>query len=519
MARFRYSAPVRITRKSSSRIIGRGLLITLPSRIGRSRYTLILIGSTSALLYLVLVLLAPLPQWGSLGTPTDLGGITRPEPWKAVVWVSTVVVLFGLYGAAFYRVGKVPLPPGWVVGFGLVFGLILIWLYPVTATDLFQYVMRARVGAVHGANPLAVPPSTFPNDPLLPFTGVWRDSVSPYGPAWEVLAGSVARLGFTGAVSGALAYKGVAFLAYAVCIVLLAVAQRSPAQPYGNGRALLFFAWNPLVLIQGIGNGHNDLVMLAWLLLGLVVGLPAVHRVRPAAGGRSGAWAFAAAALSLSVLTKAAAVLLVPLWWVATLRDQPTRTRRVGVTVGAAAIAVGMTLLVFVPFWPPWQNIGGLQAELANNYLFTITGTLRIGLETVLHENVLWPSLRLTGQVLFGVLFIWLLRQVWRGRLDVASAGFLAFFAYLVTGGNFRLWYPMWLVPLAALSPAPAAHHRTVLFCLVTELSVVILYFAWQWLVPGTNLLALHLVLIPWQFGVPLLLPLVWRSHTPRART
>lgn len=474
---------------------------------------LVLLGVVTAALYAALVLMAPLPTWGSIGEPTDLRGITEPARWKAVVWIVAVAGLFVLYGAALRIRSPVSLPLGPVIGFGLLFGLILIWLYPVTATDLFQYVMRARVAAVYQANPLSVPPGQFPGDPLLPFTGVWRDSVSPYGPAWEVLAGSVARTGATGVVSGALAYKAVAFVAYLACMALLAAARGSPAQPHGAGRAVLFFAWNPLVLIQGIGNGHNDLVMLAWLLLGLVVGLPLVQRVRPQPGGQVSSWVLAAAALTVAVLTKAAAVLLVPLWWIATLRDQPTWSRRAGVTLGAAVIAVCMTLLIFIPFWPPWRSMGGLQAELANNYLFTIAGTLRMGLEAMLGGEVLWPMLRLTGQILFGVFFLWLLRQVWRSRLDVASAGFLAYFAYLVTGGNFRLWYPMWLVPLAALSVSPAAHSRTFLFCLVTELSVVILYFGWHWLFPTASILTLHLVLIPWQFGVPLLLPLVWRAR------
>jgi len=55
------------------------------------------------------------------------------------------------------------------------------------------------------------------------------------------------------------------------------------------------------VLLQGLGNGHNDLVMLAWLLLALVF------------WQRSGNWFVATAALSLAVLTKASAALMVPL--------------------------------------------------------------------------------------------------------------------------------------------------------------------------------------------------------------
>ena len=47
----------------------------------------------------------------------------------------------------------------WVLGIGLLCGVILIGLYPITALDVALYVVRGRLWAVHGVNPLIALPA------------------------------------------------------------------------------------------------------------------------------------------------------------------------------------------------------------------------------------------------------------------------------------------------------------------------------------------------------------------------
>jgi hypothetical protein len=466
----------------------------------RPALTLIAVGLVSELVYLVYVLLFPLTVYGYASRPYDMEQIAHDRPWMGVVWVVGLVLLFGLYLFAIRVVDRNSASSWLILVFSLVFGVTLIWLYPVTATDLFQYVMRARVQAVYGANPMTVPPSHFPGDPLLPFVGEWKDILSPYGPAWELLAGAVAGLGFTDAVSGALAFKVVVLLAYLVCCAALA---RGTG---GDPRALLFFAWNPLVLLQGLGNGHNDLVMLGWLLVALVL------------WGRFGNWYLATIALSLAVLTKASAAVMAPLLLVTVLRAQPTWWKRGMAFVGMATVGAGLALLAYLPFWPPWESIAGVLDEMSKRYTYTIAATLRIGLRELLSARVAWDVPRTTGQLVFLAIFGWSLIQVWRRKLDLASAGFLTYFAYLMTGASYRIWYPIWLVPLAALKLTPATRLRTFLFCLTSEFSIVVFYYVWRWYWPDASWLQIHLITVPWQFGLPLLLPIFIRRWIPVGR-
>ena len=456
---------------------------------------LLLLGVSSATIYLLYVCLYPLIIYGQADRPFDLEQLSRDRPWAALTYVAGLVVLFAAFWAALRLAQQHQLSSRRVIAFGLLFGLILVWLYPVTATDLFQYVLRARVRVVHGANPMVVAPDQFPDDPLLPFAGEWADDLSPYGPAWELLAEGVARLGPRGAVSGALAYKGVALLAYLACLGLLSWGVR------GNAHALLLFAWNPLVLLQGLGNGHNDLLMLAWALLALLL------------WERRGLWAAAVAALTLAILTKASAALLAPLLLLAVLRTQRGWLRRLGVLAGAALLALGLTLLAYLPFWPPWESLAGVLNELSQRYTYTVAALLRLLLRTFLPADLAWAIPRTGGQILFAIIYGWILAWLWQGRIRLAEAGFLAYFAFLFTSTSFRIWYPLWLVPLAALHLTPRTRLRTFLFSITAEFSILMFYLVWRWLLNGVVLpqadwLTMHLLTVPWQYGLPLLLPL-----------
>lgn len=461
-------------------------------------------GVASGLIYTLYVILYPLVPNASASQPFDLEKLSRGRTWAAYLYIAGLLLLFALYlvGMRAVRLYSGPDRLRPILGFALAFGLILLWLYPVTATDVFQYVVRARLRLLYGANPMVVIPNQFPQEPYLPFLGEWVDKLSPYGPAWELLAGTVAAtFGAMNMVSGALAYKSVALLFYLACAGLIAWARR------GDAEAVYFFAWNPLVLLQGIGNGHNDLVMLTWIVLGLAL-------------WERRWWPGTVVALALATLTKASALLMVPLFLAALLGTGQGWRRRALALGGAGVLGLGLALLAYLPFWPPWQSVAGVLDEMRHRYTYTIAALLRMALSQLMggYSDAAYETPRLTGQVIFACFYLWLLAQVWRRRLGLASAGFLAYFAYLLLGASFRIWYPTWLVPLAALRLTPATRGRSFLFCLTAELSIVMFYIAWRWYMPGASWLQIHLLTIPWQYGLPLIGAIGWADDLGETR-
>ena len=69
----------------------------------------------------------------------------------------------------------------------------------------------------------------------------------------------------------------------------------------------------------------------------------------------------------------------------------------------------------------------------------------RLGLGTLGHAAGLCLG------IIFAVVFVWLVRRVWRGEMDwIDGAGWTAV-ALLVTASSLLPWYVAWLMPLAAL--------------------------------------------------------------------
>jgi hypothetical protein len=120
--------------------------------------------------------------------------------------------------------------------------------------------------------------------------------------------------------------------------------------------------------------------------------------------------------------------------------------------------------------------------------------------------------------------FIYLLIRLAQRKITLAQAGFMAFFSQLLLGTTFRIWYPMWLIPFAALSLTSRTYWRTFLFSITAEVSIFMYLIVWRWLL-GKWDWGLHgplaadwnfwtimtLLVVPWVFGIPLLVP-IWRK-------
>lgn len=448
----------------------------------------------------------------------DLEQLARGREWAAGFYVVGLLLAFAAFAASFFVVQRVRRPLPLIVGFGLLFALILAWLYPITAIDVFYYVLQGRMQVFHGLNPMAVPASQAVLDPLLPYVGEWTNVPTAYGPLWSLIAAAVVRLGFAEAASGLLAHKLLALGVYAAFIpVLLWGAAR---QPHSKPAALLLFAWNPLVLLQGPGNAHNDLLMIAAAVLALVL------------WDRRGWWAAAMVLLALAAAIKLPVLLLAPLLLADILRRQSSWRRRAGIAALAALLGAATMLVAYIPFWPPWQSMEGLLAMFATQRTYTILSLVRhilTGLGVPPPYNFEAP--RTLGLLIYLACYGVLLRRIWTGRTGLYTGGFWAFFLYLLTSTSYRIWYPLWAIPLAALAHVELhdgialarMRWRTYLLSLTSELSILFFTLVWRWalngvLLPKADWFLMHLLVVPWQFGLPLFAPLLIRRYPRRKR-
>jgi hypothetical protein len=445
--------------------------------------------------------------------------------WFAPLYVLGLLTLF----YAFWRVMKTVHtlsrddPEGvkslrpWVLGVGVLCGASLIGLYPITALDVALYVVRARLWALYDASPMLALPAHYPQDPFIGFSGEFDREPSPYGPLWELIAQIPIQLGILDIASGVIAMKVISLISYVSMAVLIGWygQQDSPRNKVSSLTAMTFFVLNPLVLLEAIGNGHNDMVMLALMTLGLIL-------------WQRDKWAWAAFALTLATLIKISGLILMPLFGMAVLAAAPNWRTRVLRGLGIALIFVVTAAVAYRITGPLPEVFTGAQHALFDRWGYTPAYAVRvITREIYQNEELLIQAIANTTHFLFAMYFVYLLVRVAQRKMTLVQAGFLAYFGQLLLGTTFRIWYPMWLIPFAALGLNSHTYWRTFLFSIMAELSIIMYLIVWRWkldswewglngpLKPYWNFWTIMTVITaPWVFGIPLLGPLLlkWKN-------
>jgi glycosyl transferase family 87 len=245
----------------------------------------------------------------------------------AAAWPSGLPLMAGLAVA-----GLVLLPP-----------LVSLATYPCCTSDVLDYVNRQRLWAVHGGNPFTVTPDQFPDDWTYAFSN-FQDYVEPYGPGWWLLT-RLFTVGATRLEDYLLGLKMLAAVCYGVSVVLI---WRLTESHEHRLTSLLFFAWSPVLLIDGLVRLHNDL-----LTVPFVLGAVWLWRRDRAASGL--------AAIVLAALIKMTVAPVVLPMILHLLRAQ--QWRAIGV---AMLIGLGLAVAAYAPFWVGLETLAPLLAQAAH---------------------------------------------------------------------------------------------------------------------------------------------------------
>src|SRR3989304_6764601 len=136
---------------------------------------------------------------------------------------------------------------------------ILIFAYPFLSSDLFNYLFDAKIIINYHASPYTHRPLDFPNDEWLRFMR-WVHRYSPYGPFWLGMSIIPAFLGFGKFILNYLTFKiFIAFFHLINTYLIWKILNRTDVEMATFGTA--FYALNPLFLIEGVANSHNDVVL------------------------------------------------------------------------------------------------------------------------------------------------------------------------------------------------------------------------------------------------------------------
>ncbi|HWS37641.1 MAG TPA: polyprenol phosphomannose-dependent alpha 1,6 mannosyltransferase MptB [Actinoplanes sp.] len=364
-----------------------------------------------------------------------LGGAT--DPWEPTVTPRTILAgqdgvllpLCWLAGTVLLIVAwwwgrKNPPSVRWVWMTAGLWALPLLVSLPLGSYDIHSYACQGWQQAA-GLNPysggvdlLGCPWS----DAVAP---TWRTSPAPYGPVFLVLAALAAKLG--GSLTGTIvllrliAVLGVVTIAWALPVL----ASRTGVAPE---RATWLFLACPLVPVHLISGAHNEAVMIALLLAGLV----AATSERALTTG---------VLLGLAVGVKVTAFVVLPF----ALLLIPGRINRFVRSAGGAVLAL-VAVSLGSGLGLGW--ISGLTGSGVSVQWTAPPTAIGMTLELLGVPSAV-PVTRLIGMILLAVLLvlIWV-RTVLRG--DILRHAAVALTVTVTLAPVFHPWYALW--PLAVLA-------------------------------------------------------------------
>ena len=320
---------------------------------------------------------------------------------------------------------------------------------PLVSTDIFSYQVYARMGSLFGINPYVIGPHALgPGDPVFQYVGAkWSYIPSVYGPVFTAFSYILAPLSVAASVA---AYKLIATLASLGIVALVYNAAR--LRNVDPARAAALVGLNPLLVLYGVGGGHNDLLM----LLALAGAMYAILLSRERLGG---------ALTVLAIGIKLTAGLMLP-FAIAAQGPARGRTRRRDLLIGAGTALALIGTVTFALFGPGVVNLlSTVRQSQSEGDWHSLPGLLtsRLGLPTVGH---------IVGYVLaaaFVVICAWLVRRVWRGQMDWIDAAGWATAAMLAAASSLLPWYVAWLLPFAALATDRRLFKTALVFTCVVQ--------------------------------------------------
>jgi hypothetical protein len=182
----------------------------------------------------------------------ELGYHQRATSWY--LFLGIVILLFVFHWYCIKRAKNVN-----PVKLALLIGGVLLFSYPLLSHDFFNYMFDAKILTFYHQNPYMHKALDYPGDPWIRFMH-WVHRPYPYGPVFLAVTVIPSFLGMGKFVIHFFLLKATFVGFYLLSVYFLAKIDRKQA---------LFLATQPLLLIEGLVSGHNEIVGLGFAFAGI----------------------------------------------------------------------------------------------------------------------------------------------------------------------------------------------------------------------------------------------------------
>ncbi|MBV9725077.1 MAG: hypothetical protein JO299_07870 [Gammaproteobacteria bacterium] len=306
----------------------------------------------------------------------------------------------------------------------------LLWL-PRLSQDAFSYVAHGLLGLLPDHNPLLKPVESTLHTAFAPsFTdfGWLSPGITPYGILWTRVEIAVVRFWDGNVYAAVLSFKVIATMA-SLATARLIWLMLGRTYPDLQLQGTLAYLWNPLIVMELAGEGHNDAVMIFFSMAAIAAAIG----LRPA---------LSLVAQSLGIMTKYLPLAFVPaqlcyLWRVR--RNGAHLARQLAV---AGAVSLAIAILLYAPLWAGTRSFDGIIGRSA---LTTGSATLAGATRWFLKQSPLKASAVPITTALFAVAMsawiLWSAVRVKDARDLLRSCAWISLAFVLIASPDYWPWY------------------------------------------------------------------------------
>lgn len=191
------------------------------------------------------------------------------RPLSTYLYIGIIAILFYCYIVVLKLVSEKKITKKQIWILTLITAGILVFSYNAFSYDLFNYIFDAKIITHYHQNPYVHKALDFPGEPMLSFMH-WTQRTYPYGPIWLLVTVPLSFIGMNYFLLTFFLFKGLAAVSFLVTTYFIEKISRL-TKNIPSEFAMAAFAFNPLVIFESLVSAHNDIVMMAFIMVAVYV--------------------------------------------------------------------------------------------------------------------------------------------------------------------------------------------------------------------------------------------------------
>jgi hypothetical protein len=175
--------------------------------------------------------------------------------------ISTALVVLFFIGYKIVQSNKIS--QGEIIKWAIVFSVLMSVSIPSHSSDLYGYISRGAQQSIYHQNPYLETVNKikdYKSNPMF-CNFMWTQQPTTYGPVFIFITKAIVYLSNNNFFISLINFKLLNLIAYLFMVLFVLKLNQT--------KDLYLIAWNPLILIQGLWNSHNDLLSGGLIFFGI----------------------------------------------------------------------------------------------------------------------------------------------------------------------------------------------------------------------------------------------------------